>query len=296
MPDDSTATVTTAATTTTATAPADWRTFITDDLKADPVVSSWAEKATEKDVPSLIKGYANLFKSQGNKIALPGKDARPEDVQALRTKLYEAGVFTPPPKDAAEYGLANPGTLPDGIRWSDELAGKFATALHKHGVPKDAVGDLLPLYLEALQTTASSLKVDQEKSMASLRTEHGEKFDERIEMVKRMTDGIFTDPEEVAFFEESGIANHPKFLSVLMRLAPLAMQDSSFIESIPSKGGEKTAEEVRSEYAEIISNPKHPMHDGLMRRDPKVEAYVNDLYRKAYGNAKISIGEGVGAG
>jgi len=288
--------VTTPTPPTTPTAPPDWRTFITDDLKADPVVSGWAEKASEKDIPSIIKGYAHAQKRMGSAINLPGKDAKPEDVQALRAKLYEAGVFTAPPKDPKEYGLANPGTLPDGIRWSDELATKFAGALHKHGIPKEAVGDLLPLYLEALQTSSATLKTDQEKAMATLKTEYGEKFDERIEQVKRMTDGIFTDPEEVAFFEDSGIANHPKFLSVMMRLAPLAMQDSSFIESIPAKGGELTAEQVRSEYAEIISNPKHPMHDGLMRRDPKVEAYVNDLYRKAYGNAKVSIGEGVGAG
>jgi hypothetical protein len=292
MPDDVTIPIPSAPT--APPAPADWRTFITDDLKADPVVSSWAEKASEKDIPSIIKGYAHAQKRMGSAINLPGKDAKPEDVQALRARLYEAGVFTPPPQDPKEYGLANPGTLPDGLRWSDELAGKFATALHKHGVPKEAVGDLLPLYLEALQTTSSSLKVDQEKSMASLRAEYGEKFDERLEQVRRMTDGIFTDPEEVAFFEESGIADHPKFLSVMMRLAPLAMQDSSFIESIPHKGGELTPEQVRTEYAEIISNPQHPMHAGLMRRDPKVEQYVNDLYRKAYGNAKVQIGEGLG--
>lgn len=292
MPDEMTATATTATMT---QAQPDWRTFLTDDLKADPVVSGWAEKASEKDIPSIIKGFAHAQKRMGNAINLPGKDAKPEDVQALRSKLYEAGVFTAPPADPKEYGLADPGTLPQGIKWSDELAGKFATVLHKHGVPKAAVGDLLPLYLDALQTTATALKTDQDKAISTLKAEYGEKFDERVEQVKRMTDGIFTDPEEVAFFEESGIANHPKFLSVMMRLAPLAMQDSSFIESIPHKGGEMTPEQVRTEYAEIISNPKHPMHDGLMRRDPKVEQYVNDLYKKAYGNAKVAIGEGVGA-
>ena len=276
--------------------PTDWRTFLTDDLKADPVVSGWAEKASEKDIPSIIKGFAHAQKRMGNAINLPGKDAKPEDVQALKSKLYEAGVFTAPPSDPKEYGLADPGNLPQGLKWSDELAGKFGAVLHKHGVPKEAVGDLMPLYLEALQANATSLKTDSEKAMGVLRAEHGEKFDERVEMVKRMTDGIFTDPEEVKFFEESGIADHPKFLSVMMRLAPLAMQDSSFIESIPSKGGEMTPEAVRTEYAEIISNPKHPMHDGLLRRDPKVEAYVNDLYRKAYGNAKVTIGQGEGIG
>lgn len=277
-----------------APAPGDWRTFLSDDLKADPVVSGWAEKTDYKDVPSLIKGFAHAQKRMGSAINLPGKDAKPEDVQALRAKLYEAGVFQAPPADPKEYELNKPEMLPEGLRWSDELSGKFATVLHKHGVPKAAVADLMPLYLEALGASAKSLKVDQEKAFASLKAEHGEKYDERVEMVKRMTQGIFQDAEEIDFFEQTGIADHPKFLSVMMRLAPLAMQDSSFIDSIPTKGGEMTAEAVREEYHKIMTDPKHPMYEALRRRDPKAEQYVNDLYRKAYGNEKVQIGEGVG--
>lgn len=277
-----------------APAPGDWRTFLNDDLKADPVVSGWAEKATEKDIPTLLKTHAHLSKRMGSAINLPGADAKPEDVQALRTKLYEAGVFQAPPADPKEYELNKPDLLPEGLRWSDELSGKFATVLHKHGVPKAAVQDLMPLYLEALGASAKSLKVDQDKAFASLKAEHGEKYDERVEMVRRMTQGIFQDPEELAFFEETGIGDHPKFLSVMMRLAPLAMQDSSFIDSIPTKGGEITGDAAREEYAKVMSDPKHPMYEPLRRRDPKAEQYVNDLYRKAYGNEKVQIGEGVG--
>lgn len=296
MPDEI-ATAPAPAPTPAPTAPPDWRPFLTDDLKADPVVSGWAEKASEKDIPALVKSYAHLSKRMGSAINLPGKDAKPEDVQALRAKLYEAGVFTAPPADPKDYGLTSPETLPDGLRWNDELAGKFASALHKHGVPKAAMADLLPLYIEALGGSTQAFKIDREKSMAALRAEHGEKFDERMEMVRRMADGIFTDPEEVRVFEESGLGDHEKFLSVMMRLAPLAMQDNSFIESIPTKGGEMAPEAAREEANKVYFDPSHPLNAAykLNPRDPKVEAYISGLYRKAYGNEKVNISDGVGA-
>lgn len=103
----------------------DWRGHLTDDLKADPVVSGWAEKASEKDIPSIIKGYAHAQKRMGSAINLPGKDAKPEELTALRSKLYESGVFAAPPVKPEEYGLADPGNLPEGVRFSPELAGSL---------------------------------------------------------------------------------------------------------------------------------------------------------------------------
>jgi hypothetical protein len=273
---------------------ADWRPFVNDELKADPVVTSWAEKASEKDIPSLVKGYAHLSKRMGSAINLPGKEAKPEEVAALRTRLYEAGVFEAPPADVKGYGLIKPESLPEGLQWSDELAGKFATALHKHGVPKSALADLMPLYLEALGGSTKTMQIDRERAMADIKAEHGEKFAEREEMMKRMLPGILTD-ESRQFLDQTGLGNDPRLISMIMKLAPLAMQDSSFIESIPVQGGEITAEDARAEYARILSDPTHPQYEGFKRQDKKALEYVNNLYSRAYGNAKVKIGEGVSA-
>lgn len=271
-----------------APSPTDWRTHMTDELKADPVVSGWAEKAGEKDIVSLIRTNAHAQKRLGTAINLPGKDAKPEEITALKSKLIEAGVLPAPIKDAKDYAIAKPENLPAGMQWSDELTGKLATTLHKYQVPKEAVADLMALHMEALGGVAGSVKIDQDKALASLKAEHGEKYDERVEMVTRMMPGMFSE-ETLAFFDHTGIGNDPKFLSAMLRIAPLAMQDSSFMDSIPKKGGEITGDAAREEYAKVISDPKHPHYEGLRRRDPKSEAYVNDLYAKAYGNEKVVI-------
>ena len=269
--------------TTTQTAPSDWRSYITEDLKTDPVVSSWAEKASEKDIPAILKGYAHASKRMGSAINLPGKDAKPEDVQALQTRLREAGVMPQIPKDPTGYGLEQPGTLPEGITWSKELSGKFASTLHKHGISADAVKELLPLYLEGMQGSAATLQTNMKDAEAALRAEHGEQYEARSEMAKRMMSGIVKTPEELQFLEDSGLANHPGFLSVLLRLAPLAMQDSSFIESIPRAGGEISGDEAMKEYQDIMTNPQNKMHAGYLAGDKKVDEHINELYRRAYG-------------
>lgn len=273
---------------------ADWRTHLTDDLKSDPVVSGWAEKASEKDVPSLIKGYAHATKRLGSAINLPGKDAKPEDVAALRSKLYEAGVFQAPPTKAEEYNLKFPKEL-EGVGFSEDLSKKFAATLHKHGISQEAVNDLLPLYLEGMGGTAARLKTDTDKALAELKAEHGEKYEERRELVRRMVGGIFKSQEELDFFEEMGIADHPAFLSVMMRLAPLASQDSSFMESVGHKGGEITGQAALDELSKMMSDKEHPDHKGYWAGDARVQEKVRELYKKAYGTAPADLGAGVQA-
>lgn len=276
-------------------APADWRSFVTDDLKADPVVSKWSEKASEKDVPSLIKGYAHASHRLGSAINLPGKDAKPEDVSALRSKLYEAGVFEAPPSKPEEYGLTKQDTLPEGLRWSDELANKFATTLHKHGVPKSAVGELMPLYVEAITGASKALKTSMDEGLRALKGEFGDRYDELKEAASRMSQGIFKTPEEVEFFEATGLANHPGFLSILMRLAPLALSDSSYMANLPRKGGEMTGEDAKNELQKVMTDPTHPDYKLYKMGDPKTLAKYMENYKKAYGTEQVPIGQGISA-
>lgn len=266
--------------------PSDWRGHLTDDLKADPVVAGWAEKASEKDISSIIKGYAHAQKRMGSAINLPGKDAKPEDVASLRTKLYEAGVFKAPPGKPEEYGLADPGNLPEGITFSPELAGKFATAMHKHSIPKEALADLLPVYLEAIQGQAATLQVDADKQMQLLREEHGGKFDERWELADRLAKSVFKSEEEIKLFENSKFG--PLFYGPLLRLAHLAGQDSSYMDSLGSAssvGG--TPEEVTTELQKVLNDKSHPHYAGIHGPSntpayKAADAYLQSLYEKAY--------------
>jgi hypothetical protein len=269
--------------------PSDWRSFVTDELKEDPAVRSFTEKATEKDIPSLVKGYAHLSKRMGSAINLPGKDAKPEELTALKAKLIEAGVMPKPIADPKDYAITKPDNLPAGVNWSDELSTKLATTLHKYQVPKEAVADLLALHMESLGGTVGSFAGDHATVMMELKAEHGEKFDERKELATRLIGEIFKTDEEAALANQLGLGENARFVSLLMRLAPLAMQDSSFMESLSVKGGEITSEAARDEYAKVMSDPKHPHYEGFKKGTKEAMAYVDNLYKQSYGNAPVTL-------
>lgn len=263
---------------------------VTDELKGDPIAWPILDKMSEKDIPSLLKSYAHGQHRLGTAIPLPAKDAKPEDIAAVRKRIFEAGLFPAPPADPKEYAITKPEKLPDGIGWNDELATKLATTLHKHGASKELGKDLLELYGEALSFTQQSLKTSYDEGIAALKAEHKDKYDERRELAKRLAGAVFKTPEELEFFDAMGIGDHPGFLSVLMRLAPLAQQDSSFLKDLGKGGdGSMTGDDVRAEVARIMTDKTHPMYEGYRRQDKKVLDHVDELYRKAYGTGKVEI-------
>lgn len=207
-------------------------------------------------------------------------------------KLYSAGILEAPPEKPEGYELKKPENLPEGLTWSDENAANLAKTLHKYGIPKSAVPELMDLHTKALLGIGESLKTNYETTMAALKTEHGDKFDERVEDTKRLTAMIFKTPEETAFVERTGLADHPVFMSILMRLAPLVRSDSSFVADMNrggGGGGELTGDQVREMVADIANNSKNPKHEAYWRQDPEVHKYIDDLYKKAYGTGQVTF-------
>lgn len=260
----------------------DWRPFLGDDLKADPVVSAWSEKTDYKDIPSLIKGMAHAQHRMGSAVNIPGKDAKPEDVQAFKQKLIESGVLPAPPADVSVYNIQKPETLAEGTQWNDGLAKSFGDTLFKHGASPEMAKDMLALYAQALGGQMEALKISGAESLASLKAEHKEKFDEHMEAGERLAQSIFKTPEEVEFFKRTGLGTHPQFQSVMMRLGANAMQDSSFVDSLSSQSGASTGHQVYEELARIQTDKTHPMHMGYKQNDPKVMEHISALYRKTF--------------
>ena len=243
-----------------------------------------------RDFPTFVRTAYDAHREVGARI--PVKVNGPEGVQEWRKThlptLYKSGLLDAPPASPDEYGVVKPSDLPDGLAWDDDRAKRYATVLHKHGVPKAAVPELMQLHVESLLGALRALQTSVEEGMKTLRTEHGDKFEERAELAKRLTSAIFKTPEELAFFEETGLGNHPGFLSVLMRLAPFAAQDSSVLAG-SSSGGALSGEDVRKEVADIMSNPQNPRNKLYWQRDKATLEYVEGLYKKAYGDAKVEV-------
>jgi len=249
-----------------------------------------------KDFASLVRGGYDAHREVGARIPIK-HDGKPETIAEWRKThiptLQKAGLLEAPPATVEEYGIVKPEGIPEGLQWDDARAVKYAGILHKYGVPKAIVPELMALHVEALTGVANLLKTSVEEGTKALKAEFGAEYDTRVEDAKRLTASIFKTPEELAFFEDTGIGNHPGFLSVLMRLAPLAMQDSSILAStLASPSGIAAGDAVRSEVASIMNDVTNPKHKLYHQGDKGTLAYIDSLYKKAYGGGVVELSGG----
>ena len=247
-----------------------------------------------KDLHGFAKRAFDNHREVGARIPLKIDKNNAEAVAAWKKehlpKLYEAGVLTKPPATVADYNVKKPEGLKDGIGWSEERATKFATVLHKYGVPAEAVPELFELHQDALGEIQEIVKTEEAAAELTLRKEFGDKYDSLLEQSKRLTPLLFKDQREYELFAASGLANSPFFLGPIMRLAPLAASDSSMGLRM-SDQGTMTREEVQAQLADIIGNKENPKHKLYMMGDPATLDFVEGLYKKIPGaNEKVVIG------
>ncbi len=104
------------------------------ELDAD--TSEWIGKREIKDVPSLIKVARDKDSMVGKQaeqlakaIVPPGKDAKPEELQAFREKM---GI----PAAPDDYDFKAPDKLPEDLPYDGERAAAFKAKAHELGLSK----------------------------------------------------------------------------------------------------------------------------------------------------------------
>ncbi len=278
--------------------PGGWRTFLPDNTyiehegKPIPLREHPILKET-KDLPTLAQRLIESQKEISGRVRLPGKDAKPEERAAFDKRLIEAGLKAAPLEKPEDYGIARPEKLPEGLGWNDEWAGEFAKTLHKHVASKELAADLLALHEKVMLGTQEGLKGSMDEGFSALKREFGDKYEQRMAQAERVSKAIFKTPEEVAFFEALGLGNHPAFLSIMMRIAPLIEQDSSYMRDINRGDGSMDREGTLAELRRIMTDKTHPMYEGFQRRDPAVQRHIDEMYAKTYGTEPVELGQGI---
>lgn len=275
----------------------------TDEIPADLMVEADGKQVAMrdtqfvKDTPDAATFFKRAYDSHsevGRRIPLKANDDAAKEAWRKEhlPKLYQAGLLNAPPASPKDYELMKPENMPEGITWSEDRANKLATTLHKHGIPKGAVKELMDLHMEALLGTQPEIQADYDKSIAALQKEHGAQYTERMELAKRLHPLIFQTPEDVAWAEATGMGNHLPFLRLMMRLAPLVQSDSSVMAELNAGGkgggGKMTGDEARAALA-AYADPKHPDHKAYMSGDPAISKKIDELYKQAHGTGTVTI-------
>lgn len=98
-------------------------------LALDEDTRDWLAKRGTKTVEDAVKTAYEQSKLLGNAVRVPGKDAKPEEVEAFYEKLGR-------PKTADEYDFRPPESLPENLPYDGERAKSFAGLAHKIGLSK----------------------------------------------------------------------------------------------------------------------------------------------------------------
>jgi hypothetical protein len=261
-----------------AAAPADWTGTLAPELKALAVHKGWRAPA------DALRSYAHLERAFGaDKVALPGKDAKPEDWDALYARLGR-------PPAPEQYDLADV-ARPEGMPWNAEGERAMLREMHAAGLSNRQARHLLSKYAE-MQGGAWSAATSQgarrvEEARAALRRDWGAAYDEKSDMANRAFRLAFGDgldeARQLRLADGSFLGDHPALVYAFARLGESLAEHPM----AGAKGGRHltaTPEEARAEISRMHGEPA-TMRALTDRAHPEYAVMVakrDRLYRLAY--------------
>lgn len=153
-------------------APADWRASLPDEYRQHPVISKFETPA------DLAKSWSEAQKLIGaDKIVLPGKDAKPEEVAAIFEKLGK-------PKDVKGYEIP----AIDGYEYSEQDKAFQETIkgwAHKNHLTGAQLKGLASEWNGMLMAQEQARTKALDTARQTLRAEWGDEHDARMDMAGR---------------------------------------------------------------------------------------------------------------
>ena len=116
-----------------------WSAAIPEKYRGDDHKSYW-EAVKGKGLSGVLQNYAEAQRYLSGATRLPGKDAKPEEWDALYTKLGR-------PAKPEEYAAATkPAQMPEGLGWQPEMLSMAYNAFHKAGLTPTQAQAMLDHY------------------------------------------------------------------------------------------------------------------------------------------------------
>jgi len=257
----------------------------------EPEVRTSLEKAGISDAAGLAKQWADAQSYIGSSIRVPSQEAGEEDRKAFYEKIQKHAPDLIPrpdaddqaamdalwsqlgrPADAAEY------QLPEGL--NAEQVGDLTKYAHEAGLTNTQFKSLVSKMAEQETVAQEQAKQAHEQSIAALRQEWGQAFEQNIQTVARLAEQTGAPEAIVAAAKEGALdADVAKWMhSMVQRLG------NEGNEMVASQGDSRamTPDEARQMVDEIYANrehpffnPSHPSHEAAKKKVVQLMAYSN---------------------
>lgn len=238
---------------TTQTPPAgDWSASLPEDLRGLVKTKGW------KGIDEALGSYANLERLVGGeKVVVPGADAKPEDWDAFFTKAGR-------PAKAEDYKIDRPKELPSGFPYNDQLAEAFKPVAHKLGLLPAQVQGLHQFLVEQnvgmFQAASEARTKAGEQGLAQLKQEWGKDFDQKGALAARAVKE-FGGPDLAKWMDETGLGDNPNFIKLFANVGA-ALGESGLVGGGGGGGGGAT-----TSPAQAVAEIERLMADKSFQRD-----------------------------
>ena len=181
----------------------DWTGHIPAEYAKDKV---W-ESLKGKPLADVLKNHADAQRYLGNVVALPKKDAKPEEVAAWKKeamgKLSQAGLLEAPPGKPEEYTIERPPIVAE-MGWSDDREADFRKAAHQIGLTQTQVQALVNWQAQDLGRLNQTVEAQLEQVTMELQTEWGANFDAKLGRAEQFVNAYFDAPTREAIKKSVG--------------------------------------------------------------------------------------------
>lgn len=240
-----------------------WLKGVPEELVKEPSVKNLP------DLQSLVKSYVSAQKMIGaEKVVIPKKDATAEQWGEFYKKV---GL----PEAIDKYALTKDEKSPMEQAFFDS----FKEAAFKNGILPHQAQGLLSAFDNIAKTNtekfAAEAKAQAENNITALKTEWGEAFGSKLEIIKETVDKFGGDDLR-AVLQNAGLATNPVVAKALLQIG------ENLQEKAPKGLESKTPGQVKSSIEEIMSDRNHPYHNPEHIGHAQAVREVEALFQKQY--------------
>lgn len=255
--------------------PHDWTKDIPKEYAEGDAAKLW-EPLKGKQLPDVLKGYAEAQKMIGGSVRIPKDDAKPEEWAAFYKKMGR-------PDTVEGYNIQKPEQLPDGVTWNDDLTKWFAKTAHDNGLSKSQVQKIMKSWNEVETAKAHAAQKEMGQKLSKLQEQWGDEFAGRVELGVRAIERLMPKEEAAEFkalMDSTGLGNHPILLKYFYLTGKMLQEDGYIIGD--GHGGALGADAAKKEIEAINADQKHAYWNDGPGHKEAVER-MNKLHRIASG-------------
>ena len=221
-----------------------WRDTLPEDVRNDPSLKDF------KDAGGLAKSYIATKAMVGTKSAIPGPDAKPEEIAAYRKAI---GVPDAPTgyKVKAHEIMAHP-------EWNRGAQDEFVKAAHAAGFTPDQVNTAIGFYADFVAKSAKDNQTAEAEAKVALRNDWGVNYDTFLGAsnrgISRMERAMGMEPGTLV---EAVKGSNPEAIARLFHHIESTFVEHGFVtgEPVAGLGREEAQAKLGTLQAELLKVP-----------------------------------------